>query len=666
MSAKYYISFTSDLDKKCRIEFDIEGYEGDPIELDGDGCSILYDGSDLLDPIITSKASLSVNYHEQFLADTRDADDKEIPVTIYHGNEKWIGFLIADNRDETFDKTNYSIELTCVDPFSYIRGLQKDLFRDTSMFGRQSIESVIRGVFAYALDSLTIDVQNDTIPTGATGNIINSTYCYMQVFQDDNGLFINGYDIIEKIMNDLVMTAIFYNGVLVLRNNRYMINQPTTEIGLNENDDPIFWVGNTELISRTRGQKEASRSLDYPDPVSLLSNPNFYFYDETKEDKIRGWFQHALPWHNLTGIEYVGTGREKSPYGVRLKGIETGSYPEGKQVGAVWSTSIIDMPVSGVNDNHNYLLKVKYRYTRYPIVLDGDSNQKKVVLGLNIIATDLGGSGKVMVYHNEGKTGIGQYSVNQWEDVSSGETTVARIFWPADNTNDIQDVEISIPSVANYGFIGPVQFDVYLLPIGAFNGNDSIFPAGGGVSAYPDSVDFISVDLMVTRDGKAYYNGNAYIDKYSSEQYFYTSPLNFSLIGETKDMTIGRSYYLSGRDENGNDINKLDFLNRASLTYSDGTAIETFTQGVKTLPLIQYGANSELFFNRLPRYQIDATIRGDVNITNVISSEKVIVGKYLCVKDEYNLYSDTHDMTLQQLSGSDDENDLIENFLSTN
>ena len=668
MAVKYYISFTSDLGKNCRVDFDIAGYGGQPIELDGSGCSILYDGKDMFDPIITSKASLSVNYHDQFLRDTRDADDKQIPVTIYHGNEKWIGFLIADNRDETFDKTNQTIDLVCVDPFSYIRTLQKDMFRDIEMYGRQSIETVIRSIFGYVLDSLSINVLNDTVPNGATGNIINATYCYTQVFQDDNGIFQNGYDIIESLMNDLIMTAIFYNGVLVLRNNKYLMNQDGLEIGLSEDGDANFWIGNSELVTRTRGQKEASRSLDYPDPITLLTNPYFYYYNASKADKVRGWNERpSFPWEGVTGVEYIGTGRDRSPYGYRISGLFAAGAGEGKDVGAVWTIAAIQMPIGGLilGDQHNYLLKIKFRYSRYPIVLNDDGDQRKIQLAVTVVARDLAGT-KTLFYNNNGKTGLGEYSIDQWDEFISTSNNDPRVYFPIENTNEIQDVEVSIPDVANYGLTGPVQYEVYLFPVSDANGNAAIITDGGGWSAYPDSIDYLAVDFMLVRDGKAYYNGNAYIDKYTNEQSFYTSKKNFSQIGETKNMSIGRSYFLAGRDSNGDDVNVLDAFNRASLTYSDGEIISVFNQGATSRPLIQLAAASELFFNRLPRYQIDAVIRGNVNITDILISPKVIEGKYVCVKDEYDLYTDEHNMTLQQLSGSDDETDIIENFLSTN
>ena len=123
MAIKYQVLYKDFFQNQCTVNISTDAYTGDPISVRGVGtkaCEIVRDCDD--DPyatIINTKANINIYQSEDYDVDILElqiAQDKQFTVqVIIAGVTEFIGFLIPDGIQQTFQAAPYEINLTATD-----------------------------------------------------------------------------------------------------------------------------------------------------------------------------------------------------------------------------------------------------------------------------------------------------------------------------------------------------------------------------------------------------------------------------------------------------------------------------------------------------------------------------------------------------------------------
>lgn len=663
MSVKYYIPFHDEDNNPCNIEFDIAGYEGDPIELEAvaEPLTISYNGSpdELFQQIITSKASVRLNYNAQFISDTRDIDDKDVPVTITYGSGlKWVGFLIADLRAETFDQTGYDVELTCVDPFSYLKESARTVLSSKHIYGLQSVADILKAIVSESID-LPINIQTDWEKVDGS-SVISNVYCFIETLMED-GALPSGYDIIGKFMDTFCMQAVIVNGIVHYRNPRALV--ASRMIGITDRLNPEFLINNSEQVTRTRGIKQLGITMPYGEVGSLLRNGNFYFVD-----------YNSLPGFEFSEWDYIKGGdysdvtvlppgiSNPDNRGVIIKGFAPSGFLADHSLTSSSHFLSNEIFIPPVVTTLQYFLEIKYRYSLY------DTSQPAQLFYMFMLTATFN-NGDIYSYYNDGVNGSDK--LGQWQQVTGSQQRY--MMFKLEPTNAESTFQIIVSTDALDGFPNNLGtdwvFGISLFPIATSQANSDFYSQhGNNDSALSDEINIISVDF---RDNKYKIGENNedyptdYLKMFQADTTRIRNNKRYSKVNDDIEVPFGAKFN-AGNTFVSQDKKMPYTWSNGSLMNNDGSFIGNFVANGQIEKLITLNARDRMYFLRHPRNMIDLELRSSqLSFTDVLEFPGVIGGKYIQLSDEYNVERCEHHLNVMELSGYDDQNDIIENYLSS-
>lgn len=684
---KYILPFYDEDGNSCQVSFDIEGYTGDPIVLIGGATPLViaYNGdpNDIFQQIIDSKASITVDYNEQFLNDTRDIDDKQVLVNINYGlGLKWVGFLIADERIETFDQTTYDVELTAVDPFSYLKDSSNKILSTTELMGLQRVYDIIKGVMDSSVE-MPVTLYANIAPFAVIGGH-GQSYRVDGLFKDvlmraesfmEDGLMISGYDIISAICDIFCLTSFVFNGITTFRQARFIEDQESKKIGVLERGNPEYLIGN-EQITRSRGVKQLGVRQSYPDDLggSIDLNSRFYFFDPSKPvgTEILGW-----TYPTVSGLSITQPRIKKEDFkGITINGLVSDSV-----IRPAWTAPNIPKYLVTITETvkdyqlgGGYLyLRFKYKYHTY----DQSQPTKTIQYGFNIVAQFNDGDLYAVPYNGDGgrinKNSVWSHLTNSEPAGSGIYFTVPQIIFPLANSESEQTFELTVDctNLAEFPVSkGDFKLMVILWPVqkeginADFAGDHTI-----GSDAIPPDINITEVSIMPD----VWYLNNdqevttKYKHLFNNDETNIRNSRNYSEVSNTLDVKAGVIYGAGNTYANPKAIIPWIGLEGSLMINPDPLmAVETFVISGLQGKLITLNARERMYYNRKPGNLIQCDVRSSsLKFTDVLEFPEVIGGKYLQLSDEYNVKACTHSLALAELNGSEDVNDIIENNLTS-
>lgn len=328
---KYNIEYKGILGESWTIKiYDTREVPFDPIDITAgqNPCVVTMDGdgdeNNIYDPIRQSTAKINLKLEPgtmSILDDLKNIVDNSLCVNIEStAGFAWFGWIIPDQVTRTFSKVNQLLTLTAKDHFSYIKGKRLTHEDGTVVYGKTALMDIMGDAFRQWDTTFTnspVVVNKATLDNTASEligkNIFEQVEVEAEMFNDQNAIAGNGYDVMKAILASFACFAYFYNYRLHVIN---PVDLDTTIFKtLKIMDDTSlqdFIIGNDEQMTFFRGMKEVSVETDYQNNTGFLKNPNFILWDEPP----------TLPqeWAIDNGgtVIRVGNGRPENPVSVGL------------------------------------------------------------------------------------------------------------------------------------------------------------------------------------------------------------------------------------------------------------------------------------------------------------------------------------------------------------
>lgn len=672
MAVKYQILFRDRDNNPCKVTFDFADYAGAPINVlsSGDPVAIKYNGDqdDLFQQLVTSQATIKCIAQPDFVRDTRDIDDRDVYVEITTPATKWIGYLITYQRSEKFDSRGYGLEMIAKDPFSYLKENAYQLLANDYVMGLQNMATICQNVID-ASHSLPISFVCDYKPVDSDGNtvmlanIFNHIYLRLETFMNE-GLLPSGDEIISKICDLFNCTSFVCDETLYFRQPRALISLQAKEIGIigrNKN-----YIINDEYLTRTKAYVQLGVKHAYGETGgNIMPNNFFYFLDPNaaKGSEIMHWQYPSSATQEVYRSRII----RDNGKGIFIKGLYEGM--EG-----TWPRDLFMFGLSNFNTdlvqsdpllNSEYLLRIKYRYHRYALT----RTTQPIKYGFRVYAVFSDGSQYGVNYDGDGGRDV---SAGNWYGFNLG-SICPLITFPLEATGNESTFELKLICKGGTAFPvskGDYQFLVSLYPIssGATNSSipDAVIPDDINITECSIEPDIYSMpDFEINRDANPARNRTESA-LYVADNTNIRSNKRFKEVAETVEVIAGVKTSEAPDAENGNPVQyTLSNLN-GSLQLSANQPITKFDRNGYKDKLVTLNAIDRMYFLRRPRNKITLDIRStDLKFSDILSFPDFVSGKYVQMESEYRVAECEHTITVQELAGDDDENDIIENYLSS-
>ena len=337
-AAKYIVPFRTIDEILCEIRFDVKGYTGVAKELigGGDPIKIEVDTSDILTPIRSSSATISV-YGSDYLQDLYTSDPFGIKVTLIEGGSvKWLGYVTPDTFSQNFTNPEFIYEIECISALSVLKNKEFDL-----MDGFVSFLDIIKSAKHIAGFS-GIFITNSI---RSTETKLYNFKVSASNFYDELEKAMTYYEVLEEIAKYLGCTFTPYNGDLYLIDyagiskgyNSYskIEGDTVTTIALSDSKTVEDYKGTGATISRIAGKNKATVNCslyeidqilpEFDDKFTkLVSNPPPYegnVNGEPYQRLIRSYSKEIFEfykYHNALLGNYVGSSPASLVNGVEL------------------------------------------------------------------------------------------------------------------------------------------------------------------------------------------------------------------------------------------------------------------------------------------------------------------------------------------------------------
>lgn len=683
MAAKYQILFNDVDGNACKVTFDFADWTGDVKDVlaAGDPVTINYNGdrTNLFQQVVTSKAVIRVVAQEDFVLDTRDIDDREVSVTIETPAGKWIGFLVSYQRSEIFDSGNYDLEVSCVDAFSYIKENANRILSDTLVMGAQSLNTIISAIVG--LPTVLQIAYKPVTETGAVeGNLFDLLFILVETFME-GGLLKNGIDIVSSICDLFNCTSFIENGTIYFRQPRALLDTEVKEIGCKDEGYKDFLIDQEE-VTRTVGVAQLGVKHDYGNIGGNIIFNNFFYYYKGSAAPGSEFPHWQFRTDTLCTVTRSLIQRDNSN-GVFINGLVDTSDPT-QSVDRIWGTgdphtflyavsdfvNVIEQPDDNLNGE--YYLRIKYRYHRYALQRTTDP----IKYAFRVFAIFADGTKYTFGYDGDGGR-TEQHSA--WSTNTDSSTKMPLITFPLAASNSESTFELNIICRAGLNF--PVnkvddfnyQFMVVLYPITPQNTINQM-PA----DVIPNSINITEVSIMpniytmsdLNIDRKANPARNR-VDSslFTSEECYTLSNRKFKTVNDPITAIAGRKIAEGADTSVSNPV-------QYSLKGLDGVLMSSITRGTDYIlyqneagmqsHLVKLNAKDRMYFLRNPRNQITVDIRSSsLKFSDILSFPGYVNGKYVQMESEYRVADCEHTVTVQELSGEDTSDDIIETFLSS-
>lgn len=717
---RYQMKFNDLKGASWIVSLCLSGYTG-PVQqlaLGPTPLTIRYDGDqdDIFDTIRTSKADLQVykNVDEEgLLDDTNLITDKDFYVIVdcIETGYKWIGWLIPDGRTGQIRTDGYYIRMTAVDPFSYAKNALMQVMQDgkpgPTLEGKQNLIDFIQTCILTAAASpddfkaMITHILNykgaDTSLTNPNADCLQMVACYAENFLDSNGRPKKGQDVIEDILTATGMYTFISQGnyhfrspiALVPGNIRtnYLNGDDSTVIYPNnllrtittkDFDETRFLLENSDNITPDRPVKEVSVHFDYNNLISIMPNSQFANAvppnDSDGNSIVTGWVKGLGDYppqkEQVSKIQRIGDGRpgivpndpSKGPYAVRIWGHSDKLYEDGQNYFSDGQGSP-PRPYSGfyaqsirsIKAGDIITFELKYRYAvsignermgGYKDIPGFPSNRSpRLIFQLILHATN--GTKLYYLTHYDSNYFNGQ--VNGYLKDGNGWINAANVGAGALTERTIIP---STAAVSTYSFTcSPAPLDgiieVRLLPI-EFDFKN--YPS------LPQYIDYISVNVGLIADVSA--------QNYTGETHYQTQVQDYSLIPDTKDVTIGDAKVdtVSGALYKGKESNELTQTWTSTFEPAD-------TVGK---PLLQHLVRMWMFFSRIPKTKVSCTVyANDLFFEHLLQfrngDQDLVEGKFMQMTDNYDVRNCRHQLVCMSLTGAyRDNTDVYTEYFITN
>lgn len=635
---------------------------------------------DVYQPVITSQAVIRIILPEdsvQLFEDLTNMteDTFGVTITVFNPGDDyvWHGWLIPDEQIRNFSYTGQEISIRAIDPLSRSKGVKLLNSDNKYLYGKFKLKDIIStvmdrcfnpdntvGTFSYFVAS-TLKLSYDT--TYVFPDILEQLTVNTEVFNDDMGRPITGFEVIKMIANSLCMRCWYENRTLYFQDiHTFTSNWMLGAIGLGimlPGDDNNFLIKNTENITTLRTFKESRARFEYKGAVGILIDGYLQNWEVAGAGfRLTDWdYNPILGGQPDVFLRREGTGREGTPYGIRIQAYSSGNI---ERIGSRSVTTFtggdsarisIKMQLLNPNDIPPYQDEYVIDISAIPVIYNPDDPTLSYITQINPTTNET-------YWQRVDLTGtLFASGVTDWAAITA--LTPRAIFLRADRAATRQTLEKDTPPL-------PVEANGILF----VNVSPAINPS---YTLIPDSTKTIIHNVLVSKIPK-----NTERVPSKGEIVYITRQINTSQLDKTKDIELNTTVN-----------NSVTGALETEITYvrtSDGVTVlaglVTYLSNGSFLidkSLLQYNAMVQMRYN-YAQYKIDLEARSRLlQFYNFISladlsdplrpSTAIYDEPFLQTKHEYDIKTGLRKLSVVSMKQNarllsettlDDTHDLLE------
>lgn len=309
MGVKYRMTFLTPEEDECKVDFDIQGYSGDPIILNpAESPFVLREfntDDDIYKPLRGQQAEISfITNNSISINDFLGNNDTYCKVNFYYlqVNPYWEGYLMQDDFQEEWQDTNHVLILRASEGLGLLRSVQLVNLDGSELIGKYTFFNLLQiattgSAQGWGRATVINDLYHTSMDDTSAVPPIAQSYIDANTFALGDGLYEDKYTVIEKINKAWSQTLFqWYGRWYILRveelykptssnlnyKNYNIVGFPSQwtassqrwdiEVGLNETIKPIE-PNMLRFIKRPNKQDQIDYIFDYPS--ELFPNQNF-------------------------------------------------------------------------------------------------------------------------------------------------------------------------------------------------------------------------------------------------------------------------------------------------------------------------------------------------------------------------------------------------------
>jgi hypothetical protein len=222
---KYRINFKTGDNYDAQISFFYEGYVGSVVTLIGGAKPFVLrefnTDEDLYKPIRPQLAEMEILASSSGISldDFIASNDSDIEVRFYYESlvsPYWVGYLLQQDFQEEWVNTNHIIKVTATDGFGMLK-LKRLSNNGAEVTGKQTPLNIIQ----YATQGLPVgwtnfnvinNLYHSSMSTTLPATSLSQAYIDSKTFEETPTLYINNYEVLEKVNKAFNQTIFMYQG----------------------------------------------------------------------------------------------------------------------------------------------------------------------------------------------------------------------------------------------------------------------------------------------------------------------------------------------------------------------------------------------------------------------------------------------------------------------